>query len=132
MKINPTNSLEREPPLILLCGDNNRTVLLLVRSLTLEGFSVERAPSYDDMAGMWHERRYQMVLLEVSGAHGVEEAVKAALQLKRLDQLLFIAYLADPSLHTSGLAGDAIYSRDPNQLAVALRLQFGTAAEPTR
>jgi hypothetical protein len=41
--------------------------------------------------------------------------------LKRQDPLLFIGYIADPILHTSGLAGDAIFPRSAEQLASALR-----------
>lgn len=130
MKTNENDSCKDESPLILLSGDNNRTTSILHRSLVEGGFYVEVAPTYDHLPVMWLERRHTVVLLEVSGAHSVEGAVNAALQLKRLDHLLFVAYLAEPALHTSGLAGDAILSRDPEELAEALRILFGRTLEP--
>jgi hypothetical protein len=65
-----------------------------------------------------------MVLLEVSGPQGVEEAVNAALRLKRRDPGQFVGYLADPVLHCSGLAGDAIFPRVSRQLAKVLKRYF--------
>jgi hypothetical protein len=110
--------------LILLSGDNARSTLLLHQALLSEGLHVDLAPTYPDIDGMWQQRRHQLVLLEVSGAHGVEAAVSAALQLKRRDPLQFVAYAADPLLHSSGLAGDAIFPRTSEHLAEALRRHF--------
>lgn len=111
-------------PLILLSGDNTRSALLLQHALVEEGFGVELAPGYSELEAQWGQRRYPMVLLEVSGPQGVEDAVDAALRLKRRDPGQFVGYLADPALHTSGLAGDAIFPRVSRQLAKALKRYF--------
>jgi hypothetical protein len=119
-------------PLILLTGDNPRTSHLLHRALLEEGFQVQLAQSYTQLESLWHQERPSnernaappIVLLEVTGADAVEPAVEAALKLKRQDPLLFIGYLADPVLHASGLAGDAIFPRATGQLANALRRHF--------
>lgn len=111
-------------PLIMLSGDNARTAYNLHRALRDEGFDVQFAAPYHELEPMWRELRPPMVLLEVSGPHSVEAAVHAALRLKRLDPLQFIGYVADPALHTSGLAGDAIFPRTSDQLADALRRHF--------
>jgi DNA-binding response OmpR family regulator len=111
-------------PLILLSGDNAHTSHILHRALTNEGFHVQLAPTYSELESLWQQQRHAkppVVLLEVSDADAVEPAVQAALQLKRQDPLLFIGYLADPILHTSGLAGDAIFPRSAEQLASTLR-----------
>jgi hypothetical protein len=115
-------------PLILLSGDNARTAGNLHRALIDQGFRVQFAPAYTQLESLW-QRHCQpnacsMVLLEVSGAHGVEAAVDAALQLKRLNPYQFVGYLADPALRTSGLIGDVIFPRSAEQLAKALRNHF--------
>lgn len=123
-------------PLILLSGDNARTSDILHRALLDEGFRVQLAPSYSHLESLWQQHRPiqhgdafpPIVLLEVSAPDAVEPAVEAALKLKRHDPLLFIGYLADPALHTSGLAGDAIFPRATEPLAAALRRHF--SAEP--
>ena len=126
MKTAQRNSPDLIPdsPLILLSGDNARTATLLHDSLTEEGFCVHLAPGYHELETLWQQQRYPMVLLEVSGPQSVEAAVKTALTLKRHDPQQFVGYLADPVLHTSGLAGDAIFPRTPDQLASALRRHF--------
>jgi CheY-like chemotaxis protein len=111
-------------PLILLSGDNARTAALLQHSLTEQGFQVQLAPGYHELETLWQQQRHPMVLLEVSGPQSVEAAVTTALSLKRRDPQQFVGYLADPGLHTSGLAGDAIFPRTPDQLAGALRHHF--------
>jgi DNA-binding response OmpR family regulator len=119
-------------PMILLSGDNARTSHNLHRALLDEGFQVQLAPSYSQLESLWQQHRASpdrdtpppIVLLEVSAPDAVEPAVDAALKLKRRDPLLFIGYLADPALHTSGLAGDAIFPRATEQLAKALRTYF--------
>lgn len=129
-----TESLSESLPLILLTGDNPRTSHLLHRALLEEGFQVQLAPSYTQLESLWHQERPgkkrnaapPIVLLEVTGADAVEPAVEAALKLKRQDPLLFIGYLADPVLHASGLAGDAIFPRTSEQLAKSLRRHFLT------
>lgn len=117
-------SVSSELPLILLSGDNARTVIPLHRSLLNEGFRVQFA-AYYELEMEWKLHRHPVVLLEVAGAHSVETAIKAALKLKRHDPQLFVGYLADPLLHTSSLAGDAVFPRDAAQLAKALRTHFG-------
>ena len=125
MKTAQFNSADLTSPLILLSGDNNRTTALLHDSLTDEGFQVQLAAGYQDLETLWQQRRHPMILLEVSGSQSVEAAVDTALSLKRRDPQQFVGYLADPVLHTSGLAGDAIFPRTPDQLASALRRHFG-------
>jgi len=127
MKTAQCNSVNFTPisPLILLSGDNDRTTTLLHDSLTDEGFQVQLAAGYHDLETLWQQRRHPMILLEVSGPQSVEAAVDTALSLKRQDPQQFVGYLADPVLHTSGLAGDAIFPRTPDQLACALRRHFG-------
>jgi hypothetical protein len=113
---------------ILLSGDNARSVHMLHCDLIEQGFRMQFAASYDELLILWQEERQAMVLLEVSGAHSVEAAVGAALRLKRIDPLVFVGYLADPVLHTSGLAGDAIFPRASAPLAKALREHFDNEA----
>ena len=119
-------------PLILLAGDNPRTALALQRALIDHGFRVQSTPSYRELYAVWTQQRHSqsgaMVLLDVPGGHAVEAAVQTALKFKRDDPQQFVAYLADPVLHTSGLAGDAIYPRNADQLAEALRSQFSEQA----
>jgi hypothetical protein len=124
LKADSQNSIPDEasnPPLILLSGDNARTASMLHQALLNEGFPIELAAPYQAMENVWREQRHPVVLLEVSGAHSVEDAVSAALSLKRIDPLQFVAYIADPVLHTAGLAGDAIFPRSSAKLAEALR-----------
>ena len=130
MKTALRNSPELIPisPFILLSGDNARTASLLHDSLAGEGFHVQLAPGYPELETIWRQQRHPMVLLEVSGPQSVEAAVKTALRLKRHDPQQFVGYLADPVLHTSGLAGDAIFPRSPDQLASALKRHFDKGA----
>lgn len=128
----PQSVLSDSLPLILLSGDNSSSALTLHHSLLNHGLDVRFAPSYDQLESLWEQHRDSkaslIVLLEVSGAHAVETAVQSALQLKHRDPLLFIGYIADPALHTSGLAGDALFPRSADQLAIALQSHF--ADEP--
>ena len=110
-----------DSPLILLSGDNARTAALLHSSLTEQGFRVQLAPTYEDAETLWLRDRHPMVLLEVSGTQAVEPAVHLALQIKRRDHQVFVAYLADPILYSSGLAGDAVFPRTTRHLTTALR-----------
>lgn len=99
---------------------------MLYRALCDDGFHVQLAAPHE-LETLWREHRPSVVLLEVSGPHTVEAAVNEALKLKRLDPLQFIGYVADPALHTSGLAGDAIFPRISEELAKALRNHFRDA-----
>lgn len=101
---------------------------MLYQSLTEHGFRVQLAPTFKDAERLWLRDRPSMVLLEVSGAHAVESAVHLALQLKRHDHQVFIAYLADPVLYSSGLAGDAVFPRTTRHLTTALREHFDSEA----
>lgn len=127
-KISPSKISPSDPPLILLSGDNTHTAYNLYCALVDEGFHVHFASAYNEIEPLWQEKRHPLiplvVLLEVSGAQGVEAAVSAAISLKRKDPLQFVGYLADPVLRTSGLAGDAIFPRASEQLAKALRTHF--------
>ena len=127
-KIFPNRTSPNDPPLILLSGDNARTAYNLYCALVDEGFHVHFASAYNEIEPLWQEKRHPLiplvVLLEVSGAQGVEAAVNAAISLKRKDPLQFVGYLADPVLRTSGLAGDAIFPRAPEHLARELRRHF--------
>jgi hypothetical protein len=111
-------------PPILLSGDNARSALMLHSDLVEQGFQMQLAGSYDELRALWEQKRHPMVLLDVSGAHSVEAAVSTALRLKQVDPLLFVGYLADPALHSSGLTGDAIFPRTSEQLAKALKTHF--------
>lgn len=114
-----------QTPQILLSGDNSRTALRLGQALAEEGFGVELAFGYSELEIQWQQRRHPIVLLEVSGPHAVEDAVNAALSLKRRDPGQFVGYIADPGLRASGLAGDAIFPRASSPLAMALKRYFG-------
>ena len=111
-------------PQILLSGDNTRTALSLHQALLDQGFNVQFAAAYSDLEPLWQQQRHSVVLLEVSDVRSVEAAVNAALQLKRHDSQQFVGYLADPILRISGLAGDAIFPRTSEQLAMALKSHF--------
>lgn len=123
-----SNELSFNSPPILLSGDNARTASLLHQALSEQGFRVQLAPTYKDVEALWLRDRPSMVLLEVSGSHAVEAAVQLALRLKRHDNQVFVAYLADPILYSSGLAGDAVFPRTTRHLATALREHFESQA----
>jgi CheY-like chemotaxis protein len=112
-------------PFILLASDSPRIAEALYRDLQQEGFRVHFAPGYAEIEPLWQQHQHEVVLLEVSSLHSVESAVDIALRLKRRDANQFVGYLADPLLHTSGLAGDAIFPRATRHLPQALRDYFG-------
>lgn len=116
-------------PQILLSGDNTRTALILHDALVDQGFRVQLAPGYPELEDLWQQQRHPVVLLEVSGPQGVEDAVRTALRLKYRDPQQFVGYIADPLLRTSGLAGDAVFPRASDKLAKALRRHFGLTAQ---
>jgi len=120
----PSKTSSGEFPLILLSGDNARTAFPLYLALLGQGFRVEFAPTYVELETAWQQDRHPVVLLEVSHVGSVEAAVGAAMRLKRQDNRQFVGYLADSFLRTSGLAGDAIFPRDSEQLAKALRVHL--------
>lgn len=111
-------------PLILLASDNPQVASYVHRTLEQEGLSVRLAPGYGELELLSQSHQSAIVLIEVSHQRSVEEAVNLALRLKRCNASRFVGYLADPILHTSGLAGDAIFPRSTHHLPVALRNHF--------
>ena len=85
------------------------------------GFRVSFAGGYARLESELDGRRFDVILLEVTGAHAVEAAVQAALRVKRAHAAQFVGYLADASLSTSGLGGDGIFPRNAGKLPAALR-----------
>jgi hypothetical protein len=117
-------------PNILLASDNSRSAHALYRTLSDEGFAVQVAPSYNAVQILWQQHRHPVVLLDVSNIQAVDAAIDTALSLKRSHPAQFVAYLADPILRTSGLAGDAIFPRNLQQLPQALRKHFSARPDP--
>lgn len=111
-------------PPILLASDNPRVASYLHRILEEDGLSVHLAPGYGEVEPLSQAHLSAIVLIEVSHQRSVEPAVELALRLKRRDAERFVGYLADPILHTSGLAGDAIFPRSTHRLPAALREHF--------
>jgi len=111
-------------PLILLASDNPRLASYLHHTLEAEGLSVRLAPGYEELESLSQSHQRAIVLIEVSHQRSVEAAVSLALRLKRRNSERFVGYLADPILHTSGLAGDAIFPRSTHHLPEALRDHF--------
>lgn len=101
---------------ILLASDSERHGNTIHRTLQEQGFVVEYVGDYSQVDGHVKQRKYDVVLLEVTGEHAVEPAVAAALRVKRANAGQFVGYLADATLETSGLAGDAILPRNATKL----------------
>jgi DNA-binding response OmpR family regulator len=91
------------------------------RALEQNGFAVQYAGDYTKVDGALNRQKFDVVLLEVTGEHAVEPAVAAALRVKRSNAQQFVGYLADSSLETSGLAGDAVFPRNAARLPDVLR-----------
>jgi len=106
---------------ILLASDSERHGTTMHRALEQEGFAIAYAGDYSQLDAQLHAQTYDMVLLEVTGEHAVEPAVAAALRVKRANAKQFVGYLADASLETSGLAGDAILPRNAAKVPEVLR-----------
>jgi hypothetical protein len=120
----PGETSSRKSSLILLCGDNQRTLTTLHRVLGEQNFLVQFT-GYDNLLATWKQDRHPIVLLEVQGPQSVERAIKAALDIKHLDSNQFVGYLADPDLQAyAGLAGDGIFSRNAEELAHELKQQL--------
>lgn len=111
-------------PRIFLASDNPRLAAPLYRTLEQDGMRVDFAPGYHELELRLEAHVKAIVLLEVSEQQSVEAAVDLALRLKRRNANQFVGYLADPVLHTSGLAGDAIFPRSARHLPAALRDHF--------
>jgi hypothetical protein len=108
-------------PLILLASDNPQVASHIHRTLEQEGLSVRLAPGYGELEPLSQSHLSAIVLIEVSHQQSVEAAVNLALRLKRRNASRFVGYLADPILHTSGLAGDGIFPRSTHYLTTALQ-----------
>jgi PleD family two-component response regulator len=106
---------------ILLASDSDDRGRSVARALEDAGFRVEFAGDYPRVEGVLDGRRFDVVLLDVSGGDAVERAVETALRLKRSDAGQFVGYLADASLNASGLGGDGIFPRSASKLPAALR-----------
>ena len=111
-------------PHILLAGDNRRVVDGVRRRLVDEGFTVDLAAGYHLATTLWEQHRHPVILLDVSNAQAIDDAIDAALDIKRRDPNQFVGYLADPILRTGGLAGDAIFTRNALHLPEVLRRHF--------
>jgi PleD family two-component response regulator len=116
-------------PHILLASSHRDTAELLRQRLIEEGFAIDAASGYHQVTALWQQHRHPVILLDVSSFQAAEEAVCAALSIKRHDSKQFVGYLADPILRTSGLAGDAIFTRSPRHLPQALRAHFAQSLE---
>jgi len=111
-------------PLILLASDNPHEIFHVHRTLEREGLSIRLAPGYGQLEPLSQSHHDAIVLIEVSHQRSVEDAVNLALRLKRTNADRFVGYLADPILHTSGLAGDGVFPRNTHHLYAALRDHF--------
>lgn len=136
-----TNDIASSVPFILLASDNRRGAEHLHRSLQQEGFTVQLASGYSDLEDHNFEQRDSatlsphpqgVVLLEVTDPRSVEAAVDVAMRLKRRNASQFVGYIVDPILHTSGLAGDAVFPRSVRHLPRALRDFFRDGSAPSR
>jgi len=117
---NPKNTRAAEPR-ILLASDSAHQGGSMRRLLERAGFQVEYAGDYSRLDRALQAQDFDAILLEVTGEHAVEAAVAAALRVKRTNARQFVGYLADPTLHSSGLAGDGIFPRSAARLSSALR-----------
>ena len=108
-------------PSVLLVSDSEDRGGKLCRALEGAGFRVHCAGDYSRLEDALDGRRFDVVLLEVTGMHAVEAAVEAALRVKRARAGQFVGYLADGSLSASGLGGDGIFPRSASKLPAALR-----------
>lgn len=108
-------------PSILLAGDSEGHAAGLRRVLEGAGFEVCFAGDYSGLDQAMDARRFDVILLDVSGQHAVEAAVETALRVRRANQWQFIGYLADASLSAAGLAGDGVFPRNARELPRALR-----------
>lgn len=108
-------------PSILLASDSEPLGLMIQQTLAGEGFLIQYAGHYRQLDSSLENERFDMVLLEVTGEHAVESAVDTALRVKRANPGQFVGYLADPVLDASGLAGDAVFPRNPIKLPDRLR-----------
>lgn len=116
-------------PSILLASDTEQLGSSLHQALKEQGFEVAYAGSYSGIQKLLSRQEFDVVLLEVSGEYSVEDAVAAALCVKRANSDQFVGYVADSSLDAMGLAGDGIFPRNANQLPHALLSYFASGAD---
>ena len=114
---------------ILFASDSERHGSHLHRAMEEQGLAVVYAGDYSRVDSRLKERRYDVVLLEVTGEHAVEPAVATALQVKRSNAEQFVGYLADANLEMSGLAGDAVLPRSGARLQEMLSRYFAGNSE---
>ena len=110
-----------DEPSILLASDAKDRGHAVGRILEDAGFRVQFAGDYSRVVDAMDDRRYDLILLEVSSEEAVEAAVEAALRVKRTHASQFVGYLADGALSASGLGGDGIFPRSAANLPGALR-----------
>ncbi|HEX4037638.1 MAG TPA: hypothetical protein VHX37_06235 [Acidobacteriaceae bacterium] len=108
-------------PSVLLASDSERQGSAMHQALRQRGMAIEYAGNYAQLTEELRYRKFDVVLLEVTGEHAVEAAVAAALQVKRGHAGQFVGYVADAHLETSGLAGDAVFPRNAARLSEQLR-----------
>lgn len=111
-------------PLILLASDQPLQAARLDYALREQNLAVKFAPGYAQIEPLAKAHESAIVLLEVSRHESVEAAVALALRIKRINAYQFVGYLADSTLHSSGLAGDGIFPRTAQHLAHALQVHF--------
>jgi hypothetical protein len=112
-----TTHLRSALPLILLASDEPRLAARLHYALCEQKFAVKLAAGYGELESLAVAHDNAIVLLEISRHQSVEDAVEVALRIKRNNASRFIGYLADRVLHSSGLAGDAIF-RAPRTISL--------------
>ena len=129
--ISKENSSSVHSPTILLASDSESLGRFIRETLTAHGFQVCYAGHYSAVGTLFDSGSFDVVLLEVTGLHAVEPAVQAALRVKRANGAQLVAYAADASLETSGLAGDGIVPRS-STLPAALRRLLAEGEPPLR
>lgn len=115
---------------VLLAGRNSDDLKAIREVLVSAHFDVQHVGSFAEVEDLWLGHRHQVVLLDVDNHESVTQALLAATQIKRHSSQQFLAYLADPILRSSGLAGDAIFTRDARTLPEALLRCFDQELAP--
>lgn len=129
-EMNLLNSNLKSTPRILLCSDHHRLAIPLRNALLRAGFQVDLGHDYRHAELLWGELRHDIVLIEISNARSIEDAVATALRIKERDPQQLVIYLADAMLKNSGLTGDAILPRDAERLPQAVRDVMDNMLDP--
>jgi response regulator RpfG family c-di-GMP phosphodiesterase len=116
----PTTDSQPTKFSVLLAGKNLDELKAIREALLLANIDVQHVGSFAEAEELWLQHRPHAVLLDVDHQESVAQALLAATQIKRHKPRQFLAYLADPILRSSGLAGDAIFARDMRTLPDAL------------